>query len=53
MSTSAKKKPKEFKPGSFIYHGGMVFEIDSQGKKHPRKDLGLNSGTFKHKYFKP
>jgi hypothetical protein len=47
-----KKKPKEFKPGEFIYHGGMVFEIDNLGKKRTRKDLGPNSGKFTHKYFK-
>ncbi len=47
-----KKKAKTFKPGTFVYHGGMVFEIDNLGKKRARKDLGPNSGTFKHKYYK-
>lgn len=47
-----RKKSSAAKPGSFIYHGGMVFEIDNSGTKRPRKDLGPNSGTFKHKYYK-
>jgi len=47
-----KKKAKLFKPGEFIYHGGMVFEIDNLGRKRPRKDLGPNSGKFGHKFFK-
>lgn len=47
MKKAAKKL---IKPG-FTYHGGMVFEIDSKGEKHPRKDLGPNyKGTFKRKF---
>lgn len=43
-----------FKPGSFIYHGGMVFEIDNAGKKRPRKDIGPDyPGKFKHKFYRP
>lgn len=45
-------KKVSLKPGSFTYHGGMVFEIDASGKKRPRKDLGPNSGKFTHKYYK-
>lgn len=45
----AKRAPK---PGDFVYHGGMVFEIDDQGKERPRKDLGPDyKGNFKHKYY--
>lgn len=52
--SSKKKAPDTFKPGSFIYHGGMVFEIDNAGKKRPRKDIGPDyPGKFKHKYYKP
>ncbi len=53
-SAAVKKKAPAFKPGSFIYHGGMVFEIDNAGKKRPRKDIGPDHpGKFKHKYYKP
>jgi hypothetical protein len=45
-----KKKPK---PGTFVYGGGTVFEIDANGKKRPRPDLGPDhKGKFKPKYSK-
>ncbi len=53
-SAKTKTARRVFKPGSFIYHGGMVFEIDNAGKKRPRKDIGPDyPGKFKHKYYKP
>lgn len=45
-------KGEGFKPGEFVYHGGMVFEVDNEGKKHPRKDLGPGCGEFTHKFYK-
>lgn len=42
------------KPGQFLYHGGMVFEVDSCGRRQPRKDLGPMTGDkFKHKFYAP
>jgi len=40
------------KPGSFLYHGGMVFEVDNCGKRRPRKDIGPGTrGKFKPKFY--
>jgi hypothetical protein len=48
-----KKKKKKFKPGDFVYGGATVFEIDNNGKKCERSDIGPNTkGKFKHKFFK-
>ena len=39
------------KPGSFLYAGGMVFEVDNCGRRRPRKDIGPGHGKMKHKFF--
>jgi hypothetical protein len=54
LTKKAKVKAKlALKPGSFVYHGGMVFEIDNAGKSTPRKELGPGyNGNFKHKFYK-
>ena len=45
-------KRRPAKPGSFVYHGGMVFEIDNCGRQKPRKDIGPGTrGKFKNKHF--
>lgn len=45
------KKTKKKIVSTFVYHGGMVFEIDSKGIKHPRKDIGPDhKGNFKKKF---
>jgi hypothetical protein len=46
-------KVTKLKPGTFVYGSAMVFEIDANGKKHPRPDLGPNSkGAWKLKFTK-
>jgi len=52
------KKPvrrpaKTFKPGQFLYYGGMVFEVDCRGKQRPRPDIGPDTKSpFKRKFTK-
>ena len=38
--------------GSFLYYGGMVFEVDNCGKRRrPRKDIGPGyHGKYKPKF---
>lgn len=46
------KKKVELKPGDFTYMGATVFEIDNNGKKQPRDDIGPGyEGDFRHKYY--
>ena len=52
MVSKRKKAPPN--PGSFVYGGAMVFEIDNNGKQRARKDIGPDyKGKFKNKFFKP
>jgi hypothetical protein len=47
-------KRRAARPGSFLYHSGMVFEVDNCGKRRPRKDIGPGyRGKYKHKFFTP
>lgn len=44
---------KKLKPGSFVYFGGYVHEVDASGKTHVRRDIGPDTkGKFKHRYYK-
>lgn len=47
-------KRRRDRPGSFLYTGGMVFEVDNCGRRRPRKDIGPGTrGRFKHKFYVP